>query len=53
MNRKNEPVRFCEEFTCKNLAVSEKDIERLKRAEAMSLPVTNPGLFADCGKPAH
>ncbi|MEX1300138.1 MAG: hypothetical protein AB1Z38_15005 [Desulfotignum sp.] len=49
---KKEPVHFCEEFTCKDPAVSVNDIERLKRAEAMSLSMTNPGLFDDCGKPA-
>ena len=49
---KKEPVCFCEEFTCKEPVVSETDIQRLKRAEAMSVPGTGPGLFDDCGKPA-
>ena len=47
---KKEPVHFCEEFTCKDLVLSRNDIERLKRAQVMSLPVANPGLFDDCGK---
>lgn len=45
-----KPVRFCEEFICKDPGISTKDLERLKRAETMFLPKTNQGLFDDCGK---
>jgi len=50
---KKGPIHFCEEFTCKDPGSSLKDVERLKRAESLYLPVSKPKLFDDCGKSAR